>query len=126
MKKYLIGGRGFELRPLILLQRKLAAPVWKKILDALKEVKPVDDVETKNTSEAISILLTFDEIVFAEDDLFQKFLATILTPSDAPKWIESMIDANTPVMLEIDEVMLAEVLQDFLLRLRNWKKDSSG
>ncbi|MCX7984653.1 MAG: hypothetical protein N3A63_07105 [Bacteroidetes bacterium] len=51
-----------------------------------------------------------------KDNTFARFLATILTPADAEKWYERMIDDHAATMLEITEDVQAEVLQDFLLR----------
>jgi hypothetical protein len=112
MKRYAIGGREFELRPLTLRQRQLAAPFWSKILTALKRVTEVKD----DVSGLIDVSLELDTVLLGEDNAFARFLATILTPTDAEKWTERMIDENAPTMLEITEDVQAEVIQDFLLR----------
>ncbi|MBP8975109.1 MAG: hypothetical protein KBG83_00175 [Bacteroidetes bacterium] len=122
MKKYSIGGRKYELRPLTLEQRKFAAPVWNSILTAIKNI-----AEVKNdTTGLIEIGLELDRLILSEDSAFEKFLATILTPSDAKSWERSMIEKNAPTMLQIDEMTQAEVLQDFLTRHTGWKADSNS
>lgn len=112
MKQYIIGGRKFELRPLTLRQRQLAAPLWMKILSALKKISDTRD----DVSGLINISIELDAIILSEDNEFARFLATILTPADAEKWNEQMIEDNSIIMLDITEDVQAEVLQDFLLR----------
>jgi len=122
MKKYSIGGKKYELRPLTLEQRKLAAPVWNTILTAIKNI-----TEVKNdTSGLIEIGLELDRLILSEDNSFERFLATILTPAETKSWERSMIEKNAPTMLQIDEITQAEVLQDFLTRQSSWKVNSNS
>ncbi len=115
-KKYIIGGKEFELKPLSLRQRQLANPVWNKILLALKNLSAIEAEKTdgaQNGAALVELILEFDSIVLAEDDSFAKFLATILTPA-GEVWHTELIEKNFETMLEIDEATQAEVLQNFL------------
>jgi hypothetical protein len=140
MKKYLIGVIEFEMQPLTLRQRQLAAPVQKKLmaliqgtvtegLEKINKLRVLLSAPEKNSEELAAVLgegyakeeiqksfginIDLEEIVLAEDKSFVKFLAAILTPA-GEKWEPACIDRNMEAMLDIDEPTQQEVLQDFL------------
>lgn len=115
MKRYTIAGVEFELRPLTLRQRQLAAPFWNKILSALKKVAE----KKEDISGLLEISLELDQLIL-QDNSFARFLATILTPA-GKNWTEKFIEENEKIMFEITEDVQAEVLQDFLLRQNIFK-----
>lgn len=123
MKTYVIGGKTFELKPLTLRQKQLAAPMQNKILSAIKKLAAVqlekERAERENKllqaqSTTLSMFDTSMEMLCleTEGDEFPKFLATILTPS-GETWKQEHIEQYAEVMLEIDEITQQEVLHNF-------------
>jgi hypothetical protein len=115
MKKYLIGGKEFEMQPLTLRQRQLAAPVQKKLMEVVQRTLAGGLDVTDRLDKLLEISFDLDSIIVADDQSFEKFLATILTPV-GKKWSPDCIEKNMETMLDIDEITQAEVLQDFLSR----------
>jgi hypothetical protein len=140
MKKYSIGGKEFEMQPLTLRQRQLAAPVQKKLmaliqntvtegLEKINKLRVLLSAPEKNSEELASVLgegyakeeiqkafginIDLESIVVTDDKSFEKFLAAILTPA-GEKWDPACMDKNIEAMLDIDEATQQEVLQDFL------------
>lgn len=123
-KSYIIGGKKFELRPLTWRQRKLAQPTEKAILgriitlaDAFKGSKKTPDTVTLRQVHEVSLQIS--DLLFAEDRSFLKFLATILTSPESGQWKESDIEANAPIMEEITDDVLSEVITDFFIRSKS-------
>lgn len=123
MTRYTIAGKTFELRPLTQRQRSLAAPMERRMREVI--YKLADSSAEKNLKAIYDISLDMDDIVFAEDCGFLKFLATILVPADMPKWSVECIEQNYELMWEIDEATQAEVLRDFFSRQINSPLGSS-
>lgn len=133
-KVYLIGGKKFELKPLSLRQKQLAAPVQKKIIEGYQKLaqeqlqrERAEKKKDKIVSAEIAVRMLTAGIsildIEVQGDSFQKFLATILTPS-GEDWKKENIELYSDTMLEIDETTQREVLQDFLFKPRVLKKDS--
>jgi hypothetical protein len=123
-KTYMIGGKEFHLRPLTQRQRYLASPMERKLRETilkLGSLSPSHDQSTpkEQLSKIYDLSVEMDQIIFSEDEAFEKFLATILTPADAEKWTPEMIERNKEIMWEITEDVQAEVLQDFFSRAMN-------
>lgn len=141
MKKYLIGGKEFEMQPLSWRQRQLAAPIQKKLKESmhvtlsggLSKIKKLQtllastesnagriqevlsDIDVNEIDRLLEVSINIDDIILAEDRSFLKFLATILTPTGS-KWAPQCIEENVEIMSEIDDATQAEVLQSFLSR----------
>ncbi|MBW7888393.1 MAG: hypothetical protein H3C35_08545 [Bacteroidetes bacterium] len=133
-KKYTIGGKEFELKPLSLLQRRLAKSVRDKIIEgqqklarqeAERQRAEKNNDEIKSLEVAVDMLSTGMEIVSieSEGDEFPQFLATILTPV-GEVWKKENIELYCETMLEIDEVTQSEVLQSFLFKQSGSKINS--
>ena len=118
-KQYHIGGKLFELRPLTYRQRYLAAPFEQKLRKAVLEIAKFNPESPDSLTRLHEVSVTLDDIVFSKDEEFQRWLATILTPSDAEKWTPAMIELHKDLMWEMTEDVQAEVLRDFFGRLTN-------
>lgn len=128
MTQYTIAGKVFELRPLTQRQRSLAAPMerrMREVIYKLASTSSADSDPKKKFKDVYDISLDMDAIVFAEDCGFLKFLATILVPTDVPKWTVDCIEQNYELFWEIDEETQAQVLRDFFQRQMNSPLGSS-
>lgn len=116
---YTIGGKKFELRPLTHRQRYLASAIEQKMRKAILTIASLDATSPDALDQAFDVSVDMDKILFSNDEAFQKFLATILTPADAEKWMPAMVEQHKDLMWEITEDVQAEVLRDFFGRVTN-------
>ncbi len=125
MTQYTIAGKVFELRPLTLRQRFLTKEFSQKLRQQIIEMAaalPYAGEPSNNPKWAESLRKSFEvtiqveELILNEREQFNRFLATILVPPDAARWIPEMVELHKETMWDIDEVTEGQVIADFFSR----------